>query len=478
MAVEIKSGAGASALTIDPTSLAARSTLYDASGNIIIPANRGAVSETISGVLQAGKDYKLARTLRTLPSGAMAIGQEVLLFYDAFEGTTRNSNLWMENLSGMTSAQTVATGLQLNNGSIATNASNIREFSQRKFPKIPRVPLIFRARVRQVVATNSVGEFGFCEISATDISTTDGCFFRRDAAGALKGVIAVDGTEVLTAAITAPAGTDYVTYEIFWEDDRATFQVFNTDGTLLSSAVLELTNAIARICSVTHVAAFFKINNTGATVPAHLIYVESCAVFSTDSLHITNWSEVMSGLCFHSLISPTLYSQTHQYANSAAPAAATLSNAAVSYSSLGGHFLGPTPTPAGAATDFALFGFQVPEPFTFMFAGININVSNRGAAVATTATQLEWAMAFGASAASLATGNPYPPMRVPIGRQIFPIAAAVDSLPGNPIITWQPRNPIPVHPSRFIHIILRIPVGTATASGFLQGSCNIDGWFE
>lgn len=186
----------------------------------------------------------------------------------------------------------------------------------------------------------------------------------------------------------------------------------------------------------------------------------------------------MSSMSYGPSTLPTTYLQSHQYANSADPAAAVLSNTAASYTTLGGLFLGPTPTPAGAATDFAFFAIQIPSPYSFTFTGIRISTMNRGAAVATTATVLEWAMGFNSSAVSLATAAPYSPMKIPIGRQIFAIAATAESMPSPAEISWQPATPIVVQPGRFIHVILRIPVGTATASGFIRGSVAIDGYFE
>jgi hypothetical protein len=103
-------------------------------------------------------------------------------------------------------------------------------------------------------------------------------------------------------------------------------------------------------------------------------------------------------------------------------------------------------------------------------------VRNEIVAVATTASVFEWAAAFNSSAVSLATAAPYTPMRVALGQQALPIAAAIAAITSP--IDWRTGTPIAVQPARFLHIILRLPIGTATATEFFRGSVAIDGFFE
>jgi hypothetical protein len=183
----------------------------------------------------------------------------------------------------------------------------------------------------------------------------------------------------------------------------------------------------------------------------------------------------MSGIGLNSLTSPTAYTQAANWANSTVPANATLANITASYTTLGGQFR--FAATAGAETDYCLFGWQNPSPYTFYCTGIRIGeVRNEIVAVAGTASVLEWGASFGSSAASLATAGTYPPIRIALGQQSFPIAAAIAAIV--PAIDWRTGTPMAVQPSRFLDIILRLPIGTATATEFFRGSVVVDGFFE
>jgi hypothetical protein len=173
-----------------------------------------------------------------------------------------------------------------------------------------------------------------------------------------------------------------------------------------------------------------------------------------------------------------------QYANSAAPAAAVLSNSVPSYATLGGLY--NFAAPASAETDFALFGWSAPGALAAVQAhlfitDIQISLVNTGAAVATTPTIVEWGLAVNSTAASLATtdgggtGGVFGPRRLSLGSQTLLVGALIGSQP--PIIQ-RIFGALPiVEPGRFMHIFFRVPVGTATASQVLRGSISINGYF-
>jgi hypothetical protein len=39
------------------------------------------------------------------------------------------------------------------------------------------------------------------------------------------------------------------------------------------------------------------------------------------------------------------------------------------------------------------------------------------------------------------------------------------------------ESPLPVYPGEYIHIIVRVPIGTATASQVIRGTCAIIGHY-
>lgn len=471
--------------SIDAVSKGARVVLYDFEGNPITAANRAAVGETVGGLLNAGKDYKISRTLRASSIGTLRVSDDTLFLYDAFEGTTRNLNLWVETIATAISAQTLATGLRLNSGSSVTTGQGVLESSQRQFPVIARAGLVFRARLRFQGLTNCFEEWGFSDCaSATTAVINNGAFFRRAGAGSLQPILAFNGTEGAGPTMTGPATTEYAWYEIFLEDDRATFQIVSVTGVLLSSAVMERgatggsgtgVATQARLFAVTHIPAFFRVYNSGAAGTAPQLDITSTSVTAVDTLSQRDWNSSLAGMGYTSLVSPTVYTQLANYANSAAPASAALSNTAAGYTTLGGQF--QFAAQATNETDFALFGWQNPSPYTFYCTGVRIGeMVNTVAAVATTASVYLWGAAFGSSAVSLATAAPYAPMRVQIGVQSFPIAAAIGAIATG--VVWSPGTPMPVQPGRFLHIILKQLLGTATATEIFRGSVVIDGYFE
>lgn len=166
--------------------------------------------------------------------------------------------------------------------------------------------------------------------------------------------------------------------------------------------------------------------------------------------------------------------QAAQWANSAAPAAATLSNTAAGYTTLGGLFrFVPV---AGAETDYALFGFQVPTTHRFFCSGVAIGAYVSTALGATLET-LQWALGINSTAVSLATtdsGNTFGPRRIALGSQNFAASAAAGVVA--PEIVRQFLAPQIIEPGRFLHTILRIPSGTTT--GEIRGTVTFDGYFE
>jgi hypothetical protein len=183
---------------------------------------------------------------------------------------------------------------------------------------------------------------------------------------------------------------------------------------------------------------------------------------------------------FTAAYNPLTGAQAANHANSTAPTSATLSNTAAGYTTLGGRY--QFAAPAGAVTDFALFGFQVPTSFRFVVTGISISACNTGAAVATTATSLEWSLGVGSTAVSLATADAIAatptsaPRRIPLGKQSFAIGAAAEACTTDVVRAFM--SPHVVESGRFLHVILAVPVGTATASQVIRGTVTIDGYFE
>jgi hypothetical protein len=113
--------------------------------------------------------------------------------------------------------------------------------------------------------------------------------------------------------------------------------------------------------------------------------------------------------------------------------------------------------------------------------GVRIETFNMGAASATTPTLLQWALGIGSTAVSLATADSNTagtrsPRRVPLGIQSMPVGTPI----GGALtpIDVNLDAPLYVAAGTFAHVILRIPVATATASQIIRGLVMINGYFE
>jgi hypothetical protein len=190
-----------------------------------------------------------------------------------------------------------------------------------------------------------------------------------------------------------------------------------------------------------------------------------------DNMQNKTWPQVNATNYRAAPIHPFSGVQLTNYTNSAAATSATLSNTAAGYTTLGG--LWQFAAVAGAATDYALFGFTVPTNSNLVVTGIDIEAYNTVVAVATTPTLLVWSAGIGSTAVSLATATV---CRIPLGVQSFPIGAVAGASAQR--ISKVFSTPLVIPSGRFFHIILRMPVATATATQVVAGMVTVDGYFE
>lgn len=176
-------------------------------------------------------------------------------------------------------------------------------------------------------------------------------------------------------------------------------------------------------------------------------------------------------------VSPTTGAQITNHTNSSSPVSATLSNTAAGYTTLGGRF--QWAGRASAATDFALFGYQVPVGYTLKIKSVNISLVNTGAANGTTAQIFDWGLGLDGSAVSLATveapPSTYAPKRVPLGVQAIPASSAIGYMPQSINVPFPAA--LVCNSGRFLTVILQIFSGVATTNQIIRGDCVINGYF-
>lgn len=407
----------------------------------------------------------------------LAISPEALLFYEQIDGAVVNNLKWNPTFVTMTIAQ--ATGfITLNSSAITTINTSANITSNRQLPLYGTKPLRVQINAKTNVGpqANATMELGLGFV-ATNAAPTDGAFFRWGSDATFKAVVNRGGTETLSAALTAPPVADSTLFEIVLVEDLVLFYV---DDVLVATVATPVTAAYP--VDFGHQPVFAR-TYTGGSAPGTAPQMQiGQVVVVQESLNSNKlWKETLASLGQGSYQSPiTAFAQTSNFANSAAPSSATLSNTAAGYTTLGGKYQFAAVT--GAETDYALFAYQVPTGFQLYVTGIAITVMNTVVAVATTPTTMEWGVAVNSSAATLASldaaGPPmtWAPRRMHIGQQSFATGAVVGAVATDIVRGFDP--PLIVDSGRFFHVILRMPVATNTATEIFRGGVMITGYFE
>ncbi len=427
-------------------------------------------------------EARLLRPVKISTDGRLRVGADSLYWQDTFNHAQVSLGAYQQVTATMTIALSGGY-LVFNSGNSVASATHSRVQTYRTFPlnAFGSLEVGFRARFAIAAQTNNVAEMGLG--FATGVATpTDGVYFKLNAAGELVGVMNINGTEVTTAPMPAftPNNVDY--YRIVIDQDRIEFYINGVLEGVISGPATAPAVSFAR-----GLPLLMRLYNAAVVSSAQRLEIGDVAVLSRDLIQNRLLSTQQSGMCMSSIEAPrgVAAGQTANYANSAAPASATLSNTAAGYTTLGGQF--QFAAVAGAETDYALFAYQVAAPAAaggnknLMVRGVRIETFNMGAASATTATLLQWALGIGATAVSLATADSATAgtraaRRIPLGVQSIPVATPIGG--GVTAIDINFDAPLMIEAGTFLHIILKMPVGTATASQIIRGLVTINGFWE
>lgn len=456
-----------------------------ASGNLATVNASGQVSTSLgptgTNAGQVAPVDERGNKLRFADDGRMDTGRDVPLFRDMFTGTTIAAhNKWFQSLATMT--VTVGAGAAtLNASAITTTNTYANLTTAQKFRNFldGRVAVSIRVRPVNLPQTNAEAIVGLGN-ALTNAAPTDGAFFRWTASGGFECVVNRGGAET-SVAMTAPAGNVYSILSIKVNGSNAICRVERPDLGTSVETTLPLDN-LAPSAFNESPGGFLRVQ-TGGVAPAQppQLIVGAFEVV-TRVMDQVRPNDVTNGVQGQSILfTPTTGAQAANFANSAAPASATLSNTAAGYATLGGKY--QFVAVAGAATDYALFGYQVPVSYRFVVTGIDISTCNTGAAVATTAHLFEWGLGAQSTAVSLATADATgatpttAPRRVALGTQWLPVGAAIGQCATDVSRDFS-RSPIVVDSGRFLHVILQMPVATATASQVIRGTVTVRGYFE
>lgn len=427
-----------------------------------------------------------ANEIITTENGALMVSQDNLLFFEQVDGSNLNTNIWTTSVSTMTIGQTGGY-ITLNSGSSLT--SNVYAILQsvKYLPMYSYLPLRISVNARVPIApgNNLLIEMGIGAVAGVS-APTDGAMFRWNSVGQLLAVVNNNGTEttaVLSGAYSEPDGDEIVLpptvndchlYEIVVVEDEVQFFVDD-----VKAAAISVPAGLAYPVNSGRLPIFARVANiNGSPSFAPQLSIGQVTAVQQGVTMNRPWSEMLASLGRGAHQSPvTAFGQTANHVNSTSPSSAALSNTAAGYTTLGGRY--QFAAVVGAATDYALFAFQVPTGYQLFVTGINISATVLGIAVVT-ATVLDWGLGVNGSAVSLATAESPPttwaPRRIPLGVQGLLALAGIGQGPADLNRRFDP--PLVVDSARYLHVILQVPSGAATASLIIRGNVSIQGYFE
>lgn len=440
----------------------------NASSEVLVALSPNVTTAGFAKILDANGD-----PINTTEAGYVNVSQDELIFVEQVDGAALNTNRWATSTSGMTIAQTNGF-IQLNSGAATTSGNYAVLTSIRSIPLFSYLPLkvTFNGYTSANPQANAIMEVGVGMVAGTS-APTDGAFFRWNAAGEFRAIMNTGGVETPSSALALPPINVTTLFEIVIVEDLVNFLV---DDVLI--ATIQVPAAFAFPTNSGRLPLFARSYTTGVAASAPEIFIGQVVVVQQGLSQEKPWDETLSSLGQSACQSPlTPFGQTANHANSTSPTSATLSNTAAGYATLGGRF--QFAAPAGAATDYALFAFQVPAGYQFYVKRLAISTMNTGAIGGLTGTILDWSVGVNANAVSLATADgagTWAPRRIPVGLQSFAISAAIGTMAND--LSRNFETPLVVDGGRYLHIIVQIPVGLATVSQIIRGDVMINGYFE
>lgn len=418
------------------------------------------------------------------------VGIDSTLYSDTFNHGTFNVTKYKGVDTTMTKA--FANGrLVFNSGNSVTSghATQVQTWTYFKLVLSGTLYVDFELMFAQVPQLNNVCEFGM-GLATGVAAPTDAILFRLNASGVMQGIVNNNGSE--TAVTLQNNGVDYVPtpvnmdhYLIVMHNDRTEFWIND-----ICMGAINTPAALGSPCLSMSLPLLMREYNSGTVTTAQRMEVSNISVTSGDQNINKLWATTMAIQGQSAVNAPdgATSGQTANYANSAAPttiADAAYTNVLAGYATLGGQFA--LAAVAGAETDRIVFAYLNPAGTAtnpgknLIIRGIRIDTFNMGAAVATTPTVLQWGIGFGSSAVTLATTDSATTgacaaRRITLGVQWFPVGAVIGQVAD--AIDVNLDAPECIEPGTYIHVLLKYPVGTATASQILRGSVFINGYFE
>lgn len=381
-----------------------------------------------------------------------------------------------------------AAGLTTNSANITTTTTGASFSTYAEFPFIGATLMYCEVQASFTAPpnTNTIVDFGMQRLATTNpFAATDGAYFRLSSDG-LKGVINFNGTETQTTTFGLTYSLNQKYQFIITAHEKSV--EFWIDGDLYAIVQTPVGQGQPFMSASLPFAVRHAI--AGGAAGAALSFVLNDYCVSIGGPNISQTASIMGQRMYGSYqgLSGGTMGSLATYPNSANPTAAAPSNTALTANlpaGLGGQ--GAVTAAVAAATDGIWGSYQVPagtanvQGRRLIMRAVQIDLVNLGAAVATTATTIQFSLAFGHTAVSLATAEAATakaPRRVPLGIATWPIGAAIGAQPqSGKIVVDLGDAPVFVNPGEFVAIVGKFLAGTATAAQVINFTwLPIYGW--
>lgn len=424
------------------------------------------------------------KSLRVSENHRLSVGGDTIQFSETFNYTTINTSLFKYPTTTMTVAQSGGYAI-LNNSSITTINTNAAFQTYKYFSLYGdfEVHGSISGVFTQNPQVNQVYEFGFFQATLPGgAAPTDGVFFRLDATGTLKGVLAYyDGTitvETQGAAMAFPTVGLNHEFTIILDERHAEFWI---DG--IMQYEIDTPTGQGGPCAA-QAQPFTVRTYIGSNAPtvANQFKFSDINIHLVDAVTHKSWGHQLAGMGGHcsQAASGQTPGQTANFANNTAATNAGASNTAATVTGLGGQLLMSTTTTLN--TDYILTSYQVPLPANPSISGkslyiTGVTVSTAVVATATVFTGL-LSLAYGHTAVSLATtesATSKAPRRVPLGYIGTNATNANQILPD---VTLSFDTPICVNPGEYVAVALKFLVSATATANMLHMAVRFGGYWE
>jgi len=404
----------------------------------------------------------------------LRVAHEAIFDNETFNYTAQNTGKHIYRNTTMTNAWS-ASGLTTNSGNITTTTTGTSFVTYAEFPLLGSSQLYceIEGSYNAQPTTNTAIDFGlFRNATTTPYAPTDGVYFRQTSAGVF-GVVNFNGTETTTSPFSFTyANNQKYQFIIAMHEREVEFWI---DGVLYGS--IETPVGQGQPCMSTSLPFALRHAIAGGAAGAALSFVLNNYTVSVGGPNIAMTASILGQRIYGSYqgLSGGTMGLLATYPNSTNPTAAAPSNTALTANlpaGLGGQ--GAVTAAIAAATDGIWGSYHIPagtanvQGRRCVIRGVRIDAVNLGAAVATTATTVQFSLAFGHNAVSLATAEAATtkaPRRVALGFMTWAVGAPVGAQPQMGAIDVDFGDaPIFVNPGEFVQLVGKFLAGTATAS--------------